>query len=51
MDMEFCPHGARIVCAVGETVRFLDDCNDCQELLADLGFQSRVVQRETIYAA
>lgn len=48
---ETCPHGMRIEVAVGEPVRFIDDCVECENLLAELGFQSSVVQRETVTAA
>lgn len=49
--METCPHGARITVVVDEPVTFIDDCGTCQNLLADLGFESSVTHRETVTAA
>lgn len=49
--METCPHGARITCAVGEPVRFVDECTVCEALLEELGFDARVVQREAVLSA
>lgn len=50
LGMETCPHGARIVCVVGEAVRFLDDCIECAQILQDLDVVSHAVQRETVPA-
>jgi hypothetical protein len=43
--MEFCPHGARIVLEDGKQPIFLDECEPCITLLADLGFTGKVVPR------
>lgn len=49
--METCPHGARIVLEDGKPPVFLDECQTCITLLADLGFAGKVVPRETVTTA
>jgi len=45
--METCPHGKRIVIDDAAPVRFVDECVDCTVWVADLGFSSLVLPRES----
>lgn len=49
--METCPHGARIVLVDGKAPVFLDECQPCITLLSELGFDGKIVPRETVTSA